>query len=167
MPSLWLEPRWFENIEVELKRHATPEEVVPDNETFRSGRSSQQEFSRSHFPVAVGQNFFSLIARLLDEEVSLLISMGVVGQLESVIDVAQKTLEFRNIHNAKVPLEVVAGHLTDDLAASTTDSIPRFHPETTTTTDAAINQQASTQTNKRNRPNNIDCDKLEIQECSA
>ena len=27
--------RWFENFEVELKRHATPVEVVPENETFR------------------------------------------------------------------------------------------------------------------------------------
>ena len=33
----------------------------------------------------------------------------------SVIDVAQKTIEFRNFENAKVPLEVVAGHLTMDL----------------------------------------------------
>ena len=41
--------------------------------------------------------------------------MGVVKQLESVVGVAQKTVEFRNFQNAKVPLEVVAGHLTMDL----------------------------------------------------
>ena len=43
--------------------------------------------------------------------------MGVVKQPESVIDVAQKTIEFRNVQNTKVPLEVVAGHLTKDLMA--------------------------------------------------
>ena len=40
--------------------------------------------------------------------------MGVVKPLESVIDVEEKTIEFRNFQNAKVPLEVVAGHLTMD-----------------------------------------------------
>ena len=55
---------------------------------------------------------FLLSLSLLNEEVSLLISMGVTKQLGSVIDVAQRTIEFRN---AKVPLEVVAGHLTMDL----------------------------------------------------
>ena len=58
---------------------------------------------------------FLLRASLLDEEVPLLISMGVVKQLGSVIDVAEKTIEFRNFRNAKVPLEVVAGRLTLDL----------------------------------------------------
>ena len=47
--------------------------------------------------------------------VPFLISVGVVKQLGSVIDVAEKTMEFRNFQNAKVPLEVVAGHLTMDL----------------------------------------------------
>ena len=41
-------------------------------------------------------------------------SMGVVKQLGSVIDVAEKTIEFRNFQNAKIPLEVVAGQLTMD-----------------------------------------------------
>ena len=36
-------------------------------------------------------------------------------QLGSVIDVAEKTIEFRNFQNAQVPLEVVAGQLTMDL----------------------------------------------------
>ena len=48
----------------------------------------------------------------LDEEVVLLISMEVVEQLVSVIDVAEKTIEFRNFQNVQVPLEVVAGHQT-------------------------------------------------------
>ena len=65
-------------------------------------------------PVVVGQNVFLFGASLLDEEVPLLISMGVVKQLGSVIDVAEKTIEFRNFQNAQVPLEVVAGHLTMD-----------------------------------------------------
>ena len=108
--------RSFENFEDELKKHATPVEVVPDNETFRFGPGAVKKSSRAViFPVAVGQNVFSLRTSLLDEEVPLLISMGVVKQPESVIDVAQKTIEFRNIQNAKVPLEVVAGHLTMDL----------------------------------------------------
>ena len=67
------------------------------------------------FPAAVGQTVFLLRASLLDEEVALFVSMGVLKQLESVIDVAEKTIEFRNFRNAKVPLEVLAGHLTMDL----------------------------------------------------
>ena len=107
---------WFEKFEVELKRHATPEEMVPDNETFRFGPGAVKKSSRAViFPVAVGQNVFLLRASLLDEEVPLLISMGVVKQSVSVNGVAEKTIEFRNFHNAKVPLEVVAGHLTMDL----------------------------------------------------
>ena len=110
------ETRWCEKFEVELKRHATPVEVVPDNETFRFGPGAVKKSSRAViFPVAVGQNVFLLRARLLTEEVPLLISMGVVQQLGSVIDVAEKTIEFRNFKNAQVPLEVVAGHLTMDL----------------------------------------------------
>ena len=58
---------------------------------------------------------FLLRASLLDEEVPLLICMGVVEQLECVIDVAEKAIEFRTFQNTKVPLEVVAGHLTMDL----------------------------------------------------
>ena len=53
-------------------------------------------------------------ASLQDEEVPLLISMGVVKQLGSVIDVAEKTIEFRNFQNSLLPHEVVAGHLTMD-----------------------------------------------------
>ena len=41
--------------------------------------------------------------------------MGVLQQLGSVIDVAEKTIEFRNFRNVQVPIEVVAGHLTMDL----------------------------------------------------
>ena len=40
--------------------------------------------------------------------------MGVVKQLGSVIDVAPEIIELRNFQNGKVPLEVVAGHLTTD-----------------------------------------------------
>ena len=58
---------------------------------------------------------FLLRASLLDEDVSLLISMGMVKQLGSVIDVAKKTNKFRNFRSAQVPLEVVDGHLTMDL----------------------------------------------------
>ena len=73
--------RWFENLEVELKRHATPVEVVPDNETFRFGPGAVKKSSRAVIlPVAVGRNVFLLRASLLDEEVPLLISMGVVKQ---------------------------------------------------------------------------------------
>ena len=106
----------FENFEVELKRHATPLEVVPDNETFRFGPGVVKKSSIAViFPVAVGRNVSFLRARFLDEEVPLLISMGVAKRLGSVIDVAQRTIEFRNFQNARVPLEVVAGHLTVDV----------------------------------------------------
>ena len=44
-----------------------------------------------------------------------MISMGVAKQLGSVIDVAQRTIEFRNFQNARVLFEVVAGHLTVDI----------------------------------------------------
>ena len=94
--------RWFEKSEVELKWHATPVEVVPDSETFRFGLGAVKKSSRAAiFPVAVRQNVFLLRASLLDEEVPLLISVEVVQQLGSVIDVAQKTIEFRNFQNAK------------------------------------------------------------------
>ena len=74
--------RWFEMFEVELKRHATPVEVVSDNETFRCGRGAVKKNSRDViFPVAVGQNVFFLRASLLDEEVPKLISVGVVKQM--------------------------------------------------------------------------------------
>ena len=80
---------------------------------------SDLERSRSSraviFPFAVGPNVFFLGASLLDEEVSLLIIMELVRQKRSVKDVAEKTIEFRTFQNAKVPLEVVAGHLTLDL----------------------------------------------------
>ena len=90
--------------------------MVSDNETFRFGPGAVKKSSRAViFPVSVGQTVFLLRASLLDEEVPLLISMGGVKQLRSVIDVAEKTIEFRNFQNAKVPLEVVAGHLTMDL----------------------------------------------------
>ena len=47
--------RWFEKFEVELKRHATHVEVVPDNETFLFGPwSTQEEFSCSYFPGCSG-----------------------------------------------------------------------------------------------------------------
>ena len=78
-------PGWnslFEKFEVELKKHATTVEVVPDNETFRFGPGAVKKSSRAViFPVAVGQTVFLLRASLLDEEVPLLISMGVVKQL--------------------------------------------------------------------------------------
>ena len=41
--------------------------------------------------------------------------MEVVRQLGGVIDLAEGTVEFRNFQNDKVPLEVIAGHLTMDL----------------------------------------------------
>ena len=51
--------------------------------------------------------------------------MGVVKQLGGVIDVVQKTFEFRNIPEAKVPLEVVAGHLRLDLKPKHASSLQR------------------------------------------
>ena len=46
--------RWFEKFEIELKRHATPVEVVPDTETFRFGLGVVKKSSRAViFPVAV------------------------------------------------------------------------------------------------------------------
>ena len=118
--------RWFENFEVELKRHATPVEVVPDNETFRFGPGAVKKSSRAViFSVAAGQNVFILRASLLNEEVPLLISMEVVKQLRTVIDVAQKTVEVRNFQNARVPLEVAAGHLTMDLKPKHASSLQR------------------------------------------
>ena len=75
--------RWFEKIEVELKRHATFAEVVPDNETFRFGLGAVKKSSRAAmFLVAVGQNVFLLRAILLDEEAPLLISVEVVQKWE-------------------------------------------------------------------------------------
>ena len=58
---------------------------------------------------------FLLRASLLDEEVALLISMEVVKQMVSVIDVAEKTIEFRNFQNFQFSLDVAAGHWTMDL----------------------------------------------------
>ena len=88
---------------------------MPDNETFRFGPGAVKKSSHAFiFPVAVGQNVFLLRASLLDKEVPLLISMG-VNRLESLTDVAEKTIEFRNFQNNQVPLEVVAGRLTIDL----------------------------------------------------
>ena len=43
----------------------------------------------------------------------------------SVIDVAQKTIEFENFQNAKVPLEVVAGHLTMDIKPEHASSLQK------------------------------------------
>ena len=102
--------RWLEEFEVELKRHATLVEVLPDNETFRFGPGAVKKSSRAViFPVVVGPNVFILRASHLDEEVPLLISMGVVKQLKSVIDVAEM------FQNVMVLLGVVAGHLTMDI----------------------------------------------------
>ena len=90
--------RWFEKCVVELKRHATPVEVVPDNMKHfdLDLGQSRRVLVPVIFPLAVGQNVFLLRASLLDEEVPLFISMEEVKQLGSVIDVAQKTIEFRN-----------------------------------------------------------------------
>ena len=74
---------------------------MPDSETFRFGPGAVKMSSRAvMFPIAVGQNVFLLRASLLTEEVPLLISVGVVKQLGSVIDVAEKTIEFQNFQNA-------------------------------------------------------------------
>ena len=101
---------------MELKKHATPVEVVPDNETFRFGPGAVKKSSRAAiFTVAVRQNIFLLRASLSNEGVYLLLSVEVVQHLGGVINVAEKTLEFRNFQNDKVPLEVVAGDLTMDL----------------------------------------------------
>ena len=63
--------RWFEKFEVELKKHATTVEVVPDNETFRFGPGAVKKSSRAIiFPVAVGQTVFLLRASLLDGSVA-------------------------------------------------------------------------------------------------
>ena len=121
--------RWFEQFEVELKRHATLVEVVPDNETFRFGLGVVKKSSRAViFLLAVGQNVFLLRACLLDEEVPLFTCSAVwkiLKQLGSVIVVAQKTVEFRNFLYAKVPLEVVAGHLTMDLKPELASSLQK------------------------------------------
>ena len=45
--------RWFEKFEVELKKHATTVEVVPDNETFRFGPGAVKESSLS-FLITMG-----------------------------------------------------------------------------------------------------------------
>ena len=101
---------------MELKKHATPVELVPDNETLRFGPGAVKKSSRAAiFTVAMRQNLFLLRASLLNEEVTLLLSIEVVKHLGGVINVAEKTLEFRNFQNDKVLLEVVAGHLTMDL----------------------------------------------------
>ena len=104
--------RWFEKFEIELKRDATPVEVVPDNETFRFGLGAVKKSSRAViFAVAVGQTVFPVESKPSGRRGPI----GVVMQLGSVIDAAEKTNEFRNFRNAQVPLEVVAGHLTMDL----------------------------------------------------
>ena len=101
-------------------------EVVPDYETFRFGLGEVKKSSRAViFPLAAGQNVFFLRASLLDEEVPLFTSMEMVKKLGSVIDVAHKTVEFRNFLNAKVPLEVVAGHLTIDLKPEHASSLQK------------------------------------------
>ena len=44
--------RWFENFDVELKRHATHVEVVLESETFRFGPGASKKSSRAViFPV--------------------------------------------------------------------------------------------------------------------
>ena len=71
--------RWLEKFEVELKNHATTVEVVPDSETFRFSSGAVKKSSRAViFHVAVGQTVFLLRASFLDEEVPLLVSMGVL-----------------------------------------------------------------------------------------
>ena len=118
--------RWFEKIAVELKKHATTVEVVPNNETFRFGPGAVKMSSRAViFPVAVGQTVFLLRASLLDEEVPLLVSMGVLKQLGSVIDVTEKTIESQTFQNVKVFVEVVAGHLTVDLQPKRASALQR------------------------------------------
>ena len=68
--------RWFEKFEVELKKHATTVEVVPDSEIFRCGLGAVKKSSRAAiFPVALGHTVFLLRGSFLDEEVSLLVSM--------------------------------------------------------------------------------------------
>ena len=86
---------------------------MPDSETLRFGPGAVNESSRAViFPVSVGQIVFLLRASLLDEEVPSSVSMGVLKQLGSVIDVAEKTINFETFEKKKVPREVVAGHLT-------------------------------------------------------
>ena len=51
--------------------------------------------------------------------------MGVVKQLESVVDVAEKTIEFRNFQSAQVPLEVVTGDLAMDLKPKHASALQR------------------------------------------
>ena len=61
---------WFQEFEVELKRHATTVEVVPGSERIRFGLGAVKKSSPAIiFPVAVGQTVFLLRASLLDEEV--------------------------------------------------------------------------------------------------
>ena len=115
-PAPWLKLVGLRKFEIEVKRHTTPVEVGPDSATFRFGPGAVKKSSCAViFPVAVGQKRVALESMSCGRGVPLLISMGVVKQLGSVIDVAENTIEFRNFQNAQVPLEVVAGLLTMDL----------------------------------------------------
>ena len=103
--------RWFKKIEVELQKHATTVRVVPDSETFRFGPGAVKKSSRAViFPVAVGQTVFLLRASPLDEEAPLLIIMGMVKQLQKCDRCGGEDNRVQAFPNAKVPLEVVAGH---------------------------------------------------------
>ena len=80
--------RWFEKFEVDLKKNATTVEVVPNNETFRFGLGAVEKFSCSFSPVAVGQTVFFVESKPSGRGGPL------VDQHGSVIDEAQKTIEF-------------------------------------------------------------------------
>ena len=57
--------------------HATPVELVPDNETFRFGPGGVKKRSRAAiFQVAVGQNVFFLRAKPLERGGSLVAQCG-------------------------------------------------------------------------------------------
>ena len=82
-----MRPHPGEKFEVELKKYATTVEVVPDSQTFRFGPGAVKKSSRAIiYPVAVGQTVFLLRARL-----------------GSVVDVAEKTIEFQTIPERQGP----------------------------------------------------------------
>ena len=95
--------RWFEKFEVELKRHATLVDVVPDSETFRFGPGAVKKFSYSYFPDCCGTKRV-LLGRMPSGRAGPLVAQLGSGEADyrRQIDVAEKTIEFRTIQNAKV-----------------------------------------------------------------
>ena len=74
--------RWFEKFEVELKKHATTVEVVPDSETLRFGLGgSQEKFSSCHFPCGFGTDRVPIVSKLSGRGRPL---VGQYGSVEAI-----------------------------------------------------------------------------------